>query len=178
MPRPADAGAGGTADVTLTVVPTGGGVENVALSFSVLGEDQKPADPALVTVGDFKSTCVAGASFTFKVTAAAASSVTEKTLRYLSVKGTSGSIGGSRNLQIVLDPSSSSVVLLGADQQEGLEELRPAVGDSVKITSGAMAGFVGKVQEISDDKKKIKVIASLFGRETPVELDALQVKKN
>ena len=50
------------ADVTLTVVPTGGFVENVALSFSVLGEDQKPADPALVIVGDFKSTCVAGAS--------------------------------------------------------------------------------------------------------------------
>ncbi len=51
-----------------------------------------------------------------------------------------------------------------------------AVGDSVKISVGPLAGFVGTVQEISDDKKKVKVLASMFGRETPVELDTGDVK--
>jgi transcriptional antiterminator NusG len=56
-------------------------------------------------------------------------------------------------------------------------ELRYAVGDSVRVISGALAGFVGVVKEISEDKKKIMVLASMFGRETPVELDADSVEK-
>ena len=51
------------------------------------------------------------------------------------------------------------------------------VGDSVEIVSGALAGFTGVVQEISEDKKKINVLASMFGRETPVELNAEDVRK-
>lgn len=39
------------------------------------------------------------------------------------------------------------------------------------------AGFTGVVQEISEDKKKINVLASMFGRETPVELNTEDVKK-
>ena len=51
-----------------------------------------------------------------------------------------------------------------------------AVGDSVKIITGPIAGFIGTVEEISEDKKKIKVLASMFGRETPVELDSGDVQ--
>jgi len=51
------------------------------------------------------------------------------------------------------------------------------VGDSVKITDGPFKEFDGKVQEVDEAKGKIKVLVSLFGRETPVELDFLQVKK-
>ena len=51
-------------------------------------------------------------------------------------------------------------------------ELGYAIGDSVRVISGALSGFVGVVKEISEDKKKIMVLASMFGRETPVELDA------
>ncbi|MCQ2436535.1 MAG: transcription termination/antitermination protein NusG [Clostridia bacterium] len=47
-----------------------------------------------------------------------------------------------------------------------------AVGNNVKITGGPMAGFSGTVAAISPDNKKITVNASVFGRETPVELDA------
>ncbi|MEK9156004.1 MAG: transcription termination/antitermination protein NusG [Patescibacteria group bacterium] len=50
-------------------------------------------------------------------------------------------------------------------------------GDLVKITDGALKGFEGKVEEIDQDRGKIKVLVSMFGRETPVALDFLQVKK-
>lgn len=51
------------------------------------------------------------------------------------------------------------------------------VDELVKITDGALKGFEGKVQEIDEDKGTVKVLVSMFGRETPVNLDFLQVKK-
>ncbi len=50
-------------------------------------------------------------------------------------------------------------------------------GESVSITSGSFEGFVGTVQEINKDKKKVKVLVSMFGRETPIEVDFSQVSK-
>jgi transcriptional antiterminator NusG len=50
-------------------------------------------------------------------------------------------------------------------------------GDSVKIAEGPFKDFDGKVQEVDEEKGKVKVLVSIFGRETPVELDFLQVKK-
>lgn len=52
-----------------------------------------------------------------------------------------------------------------------------AVGDLVKITDGALKGFEGKIEEVDQDKGKLKVSVNMFGRETPVNLDFLQVKK-
>ena len=51
------------------------------------------------------------------------------------------------------------------------------VKDSVKIIGGALEGFVGTVEEINKEKGKIKVVVSMFGRETPVELEFSQVQK-
>lgn len=51
------------------------------------------------------------------------------------------------------------------------------VNDSVKISDGPFKDFEGKIQEVDDEKGKVKVLVSIFGRETPVELDFLQVKK-
>ena len=51
------------------------------------------------------------------------------------------------------------------------------LGDAVKITDGPFKDFDGKVSEIDEAKGKIKVLVNIFGRETPVELDFLQVKK-
>jgi len=51
------------------------------------------------------------------------------------------------------------------------------VNSPVKITDGPFKGFEGKVAEIDESRGKIKVLVSMFGRETPVELDFLQVKK-
>ncbi len=50
-------------------------------------------------------------------------------------------------------------------------------GQSVRVTDGPFTDFVGIVDEISAGKGKVKVLLSLFGRETPVELDFLQVEK-
>jgi len=50
-------------------------------------------------------------------------------------------------------------------------------GDAIKITDGPFKDFDGKVSEIDVEKGKVKVLVSLFGRDTPVELDFLQVKK-
>ena len=50
------------------------------------------------------------------------------------------------------------------------------VGDSVKITDGALESFIGTVEEIDMDHSKVRVVVSMFGRETPVELELDQVE--
>ena len=50
------------------------------------------------------------------------------------------------------------------------------VGDTVKITDGPLASFMGTVEEIDADKNKVRVVVSMFGRETPVELELDQVE--
>jgi transcriptional antiterminator NusG len=50
-------------------------------------------------------------------------------------------------------------------------------GQSVRVTDGPFIDFVGLVDEINAEKGKVKVLLSLFGQETPVELDFLQVEK-
>ncbi len=51
------------------------------------------------------------------------------------------------------------------------------VSDTVKIVDGPFAEFIGKVDNVDAEKGKVKVLVSIFGRETPVELDFLQVQK-
>ncbi len=51
------------------------------------------------------------------------------------------------------------------------------VGDSVRVMSGPFENFIGNVQEINKEKHKVKVLVSMFGRETPVELEFSQVQK-
>lgn len=51
------------------------------------------------------------------------------------------------------------------------------VNDSVKVINGPLIDFIGVVQEINKEKHKVKVLISMFGRETPVELEFSQVQK-
>ena len=51
------------------------------------------------------------------------------------------------------------------------------VNDSVKVMNGPLENFIGVVQEINKEKRKVRVMVSMFGRETPVELDFIQVQK-
>ena len=50
-------------------------------------------------------------------------------------------------------------------------------GEVVSITDGPFKGFDGAISEIDTQKGKLKVLVNMFGRETPVELDSLQVKR-
>jgi transcriptional antiterminator NusG len=64
---------------------------------------------------------------------------------------------------------------MGAEEPKYKIELQK--GDLVQITDGALKGFQAKVDEIDSEKGKIKVLVSMFGRETPVSLDYLQLKR-
>ena len=51
------------------------------------------------------------------------------------------------------------------------------VGESVKVTDGPFNGFTGVIEEVNNDKKRVKVIVKVFGRQTPLELSFMQVEK-
>ena len=89
------------------------------------------------------------------------------------ITGVTGFVGpGSRPIPL----SDDEVAAMGVEKP-ATTVLTFAIGDSVKIISGALNGFIGRVEEISEDKKKIKVMASMFGRETPVELESSSVER-
>lgn len=52
-----------------------------------------------------------------------------------------------------------------------------SIGEAVKITDGPFSDFLGTIESLDEEKGKVKVLVSIFGRETPVELDFLQVAK-
>ncbi|MBI3290026.1 transcription termination/antitermination factor NusG [Candidatus Microgenomates bacterium] len=54
---------------------------------------------------------------------------------------------------------------------------RFSVGEAVRITDGPFAEFLGSISELDEEKGRVKVLVSIFGRETPVELDFLQIAK-
>lgn len=58
-----------------------------------------------------------------------------------------------------------------------MSDLHVEIGDNVKIISGALENFIGSVEEINLEQQKIRVRVSLFGRDTPVEVDFMQVEK-
>jgi transcriptional antiterminator NusG len=63
-------------------------------------------------------------------------------------------------------------------KEEPKHKIDFTIGEVVGITDGPFKGFDGTVNEIDQTKGKLKVLVNMFGRETPVELDSLQVKKS
>ncbi len=62
-------------------------------------------------------------------------------------------------------------------QEEPKFKIDVTIGSPIKITDGPFKGFEGKVSNVDNERGKIKVLVSIFGRETPVELNFLQIKK-
>lgn len=84
---------------------------------------------------------------------------------------------GAGTTPIPLDEAEVKRILEKMEKKEVQYKFEFKKGDLVRIVDGPFKDFEGKVAEIDEDKGKVKVLISLFGRETPVELDFLQIKK-
>jgi len=90
--------------------------------------------------------------------------------------GVTGFVGsGSRPVPLREEEVGQILKQMSAEAPKIKVGFKP--GQSVRVTDGPFSDFVGVVDEISPGKGKVKVLLSLFGRETPVELDFLQVEK-
>ncbi len=82
------------------------------------------------------------------------------------IRGVTGFVGpASKPIPL----TEEEVAALGVEKKQ--IDIRFAVGDSVRVTSGPLEGFIGTVEMIDADKNKLRVIVSMFGRETPAELE-------
>ena len=87
-------------------------------------------------------------------------------------RGVTGFVGpGSKPVPL----SDDEVRNMGVELFETVVDFE--LGDSVRVVEGPLDGFIGTVEEISLDKKKVRVSVSMFGRETPVELEFTQIIK-
>ena len=85
---------------------------------------------------------------------------------------------GPKNQPVPLQEDEVNRILGRVEERKGEEiiEIPYRVGDPVKVIDGPFTEFAGVVEEINEEKKKLKVMVSIFGRSTPVELDFLQVE--
>lgn len=87
-------------------------------------------------------------------------------------RGVTGFVGpGSKPVSLTEDEIKNMGV------EEGIPIVDYEVGDSIRVISGPLENFIGTVDEINTEKKKVKVSVSMFGRETPVELEFEQIQK-
>ena len=85
------------------------------------------------------------------------------------ISGVTGFVGpGSKPTAL----SDAEVATMGIETAAPKVVVNYNIGDTVEITDGALKGMHGTLSEISDDKKKVTVIANMFGRDTPFELDS------
>ena len=87
------------------------------------------------------------------------------------IRGVTGFVGAA-NKAIPL--TEEEIAALGVEKRE--IKVSYGVGDSVKITDGALESFIGTVEELDVERGKVRVVVSMFGRETPVELELDQVE--
>ena len=87
------------------------------------------------------------------------------------VRGATGFVGSDGK---AVPLTEQEILDLGVEHREIV--VGYAVGDSVKVNDGPLAGFIGVVDELEPEKDRVRVIVSMFGRETPVDLELDQVE--
>jgi len=95
------------------------------------------------------------------------------------VKGTPGVTGfvGASNEPVPLTQPEVDRLLHREVAQKVATKAQFSIGESVKVINGPLSDFSGEISEINQDAAKLKVLVSIFGRETPVEVNFDQVKK-
>lgn len=91
-------------------------------------------------------------------------------------------VRNTRGVTGFVGPGSKPVPLTDDEVRNmGVEEFMPIVdyevGDNVRVVNGPLENFIGIVEEINMERKKVRVSVSMFGRETPVELELAQIQK-
>ncbi len=84
---------------------------------------------------------------------------------------------GSGTTPAPLSEGEINVLFSKLGKEEPTHKIDVSIGDPVRINDGPFRDFEGKISEVDESRGKVKVLVSMFGRETPVELDFLQVKK-
>lgn len=94
------------------------------------------------------------------------------------VRNTPGVTGfvGTGTKPISLQPDEVTAILKQMGIAEPIAKVDYVVGQNVKVTDGPFSNFIGIVEEINMDKGKVRVLVSMFGRETPVELSFGQIE--
>ncbi len=94
------------------------------------------------------------------------------------IPGVTGFLGGVKPIPLQPEELENIVVLT---QREAQAKPKPAVmfekDESVRVIEGPFENFVGVVEDVNEEKGKLRVMVTIFGRATPVELDFLQVEK-
>lgn len=90
--------------------------------------------------------------------------------------GVTGFVGAGAK-PVPLHPSEVKQILKQMGYEEPKVKVDFTVGENIRVTSGPFENFIGSIEEIQNEKGKLKVLISMFGRETPVELDFSQVEK-
>jgi len=95
------------------------------------------------------------------------------------VRNTPGVTGfvGSGDAPTPVSDEEIEKIMKRMGRQDPKHKIDFTIGEVVSITDGPFKGFDGAISEIDEAKGKLKVLVNMFGRETPVELDGLQVKK-
>ena len=95
------------------------------------------------------------------------------------VKNTPGVTGfvGSENKPTPLSPAEVDRILHTSTVEKPKAKAEFSVGDHVRVSSGPLTDFTGEVAEVNAEQNKLKVMVSIFGRDTPTELGFEQVKK-
>lgn len=84
---------------------------------------------------------------------------------------------GSGTTPVPVSAEEYNIITKHMGQQEAKYKIDFRVGDAVKILEGPFVNYEAVINNIDEEKGKVKVLISIFGRETPVELDFTQVKK-
>ena len=91
--------------------------------------------------------------------------------------GVTGFVGAERNKPVPLSKPEVDRLLHRETAARPRTQAQFSIGESVKVISGPLSDFSGEIAEINEDAAKLKVLVSIFGRETPVEVGYDQVKK-